>query len=190
MAKNRAIGRAGELPWKISEDLKHFRRITTGHAVIMGRKTWDSIGRPLPERRMIVVTRSAGLKLEGAEVVGSLDEALTRARETDAMPIVIGGAEIYRAALPRVTKIWLTEVPREVEGDAFFPELPASEWRETSRRRGEEADYVELERVSGDCPRPRPSGRRRPPRGEPANLRPPRCRCRSTPSPRIRCAAR
>lgn len=147
VAKNRAIGREGALPWRIPEDLKHFRRVTTGHAVIMGRKTWDSIGRPLPERRMIVVTRNPDLQLAGAETVGSVQDAIARARQTDAMPIVIGGAEIYRAALPRVTKIWLTEVPREVEGDAFFPELPASEWREVARRRGEEAEYVELERI-------------------------------------------
>ncbi|MFS8066631.1 MAG: dihydrofolate reductase, partial [Byssovorax sp.] len=116
-------------------------------AVIMGRKTWDEVGKPLPERRNIVVSRKAGLRLEGAEVVTSLDEAIARARTTDEEPRVIGGAEIYRLALPLATRVLLTEIQLEPEGDTFF-ELDRSGFRETERRMGDDprAVYVTLER--------------------------------------------
>src|SRR3954469_3389159 len=91
VARNGVIGKDGKVPWYIPEDLKHFRRVTTGHAVIMGRKTWDEVGKPLPERRNIVISKTPGLKLEGGEVVTTLDEAIARARTTDAEPHVIGG---------------------------------------------------------------------------------------------------
>ncbi len=147
VAKNGVIGKDGQLPWRVPEDLKHFRRSTVGHAVIMGRKTWDEVGKPLPERRNIVVSRKAGLRLEGAEVVTSLDEAIARARTTDEEPRVIGGAEIYRLALPLATRVLLTEIQLEPEGDTFF-ELDRSGFRETERRMGDDprAVYVTLVR--------------------------------------------
>lgn len=148
VADDGAIGLRGRLPWRIPEDLKHFKRATMGHAIIMGRKTWDEVGRPLPGRRNIVVSRQAGLRLEGAEVVGSLEAAIALARQTDPEPCVIGGSAIYAEALPLATKILLTEVHREVEADTFFPPFDRSAWRETARRRGETEDveFVTLER--------------------------------------------
>jgi dihydrofolate reductase len=147
MSRNRVIGRDGGLPWHIPEDLKHFKRITTGHAIIMGRRTHESIGRPLPNRRNLVVSRREGLRVEGCEVFGSLDEAIARARETDAEPIVIGGAEIYAQALPRATRIHLTLVDRDVEGDVKFPEFDRSAWREIDRRDGDGVTWLTLERA-------------------------------------------
>ena len=147
IAKNGAIGNKGALPWHVPEDLKFFRAVTVGHAVIMGRKTWSEVGKPLPKRRNLVVTRDPALHLEGAEVVTSLDEAIALARTTDAEPRVIGGAEIYRLALPLATRILLTEIQLEPEGDTFF-HLDRSGFRETQRRVGEDARavYVTLER--------------------------------------------
>jgi dihydrofolate reductase len=147
IAKNGVIGNNGKVPWRVPEDLKHFRASTTGHAVIMGRKTWDEVGKPLPNRRNLVVTRSTDLQLEGAEVVSSLDEAIARARTTDSEPRVIGGAEIYRLALPKATRVLLTEIDLEPEGDTFFT-LDRSGFRETERRVGEDprAVFVTLER--------------------------------------------
>jgi dihydrofolate reductase len=149
VARNGVIGKGGALPWRIPEDLRHFKRVTVGHAIIMGRKTWDSIGRPLPERRNVVLTRDASLTLPGAEVVTSLEQGLRLAYERDDEPRVIGGGELYRLALPLATRVFLTEVDREVDGDAFFPALERAEWRETERRAGDDAtvSYVTLERV-------------------------------------------
>ena len=147
VAKNKVIGNHGKLPWHVSEDLKFFKSMTTGHAIVMGKKTFDSTGKPLPNRRNIVVSRSA-TAIDGAEVTGSIDEALARARETDAEPFVIGGGEIYRAALPFATKLYITEIDQEPEGDAFFPDFDRSEWKETERRAGETpgVTFVTLER--------------------------------------------
>ncbi len=147
VAKNGVIGKDGQVPWHVPEDLKHFRLSTTGHAVIMGRKTWDEVGKPLPNRRNLVVSRKVDLRLEGAEVVPSLDEAIALARITDAEPRVIGGAEIYRLALPLATRVLLTEIQLEPEGDTFFA-LDRSGFRETERRAGEDprAVFVTLER--------------------------------------------
>jgi dihydrofolate reductase len=149
MSENRCIGRDGRLPWNIPEDLKHFKRVTTGHAVIMGRKTHESISRPLPNRRNIVVSRDPERRFDGCEVATSLDAAITLARQTDPMPMVIGGAEIYREALPQVTTIFLTKIHRHVDGDAFFPDLSPAEWEETDARTPEGSDYtfVRLERT-------------------------------------------
>lgn len=149
VARNGVIGQGGTLPWRIPEDLRHFKRVTVGHAVIMGRKTWDSIGKPLVDRRNIVVTRNASLQIPGAEVVPSLEAALALAHERDEEPRVIGGAELYRLALPISTRIFLTEVDREVEGDAFFPDLDRAKWHEIERRPGEDptVSYVTLERA-------------------------------------------
>ena len=147
IAKNGAIGNKGALPWHVPEDLKHFRAVTLGHAVIMGRKTWTEVGKPLPKRRNLVVSRNPDLQLEGTEVVTSLEEAIARARTTDAEPRVIGGAEIYRLALPLATRILLTEIQLEPEADTFF-HLDRSGFRETERRVGEDprAVYLTLER--------------------------------------------
>lgn len=149
VARNGVIGQGGTLPWRIPEDLRHFKRVTVGHAVIMGRKTWDSIGKPLVDRRNIVVTRNASLQIPGVEVVPSLEAALALAHERDEEPRVIGGAELYRLALPISTRIFLTEVDREVDGDAFFPDLDRAKWREIERRPGEDptVSYVTLERA-------------------------------------------
>jgi dihydrofolate reductase len=145
VARNGAIGMDGALPWRIPEDMKHFKRVTLGHAVIMGRKTWESIGKPLVDRRNIVVSRSASIP--GVEVVRSVDEALKLAWERDDEPRVIGGAEIYRAALPHATRIYLTEINRDVAADAFF-NFDRAEWNEVERRSGEDpaVAYVTLER--------------------------------------------
>jgi len=151
MSQNRCIGRDGGLPWQIPEDMKHFVNVTKGHAIIMGRKTHESIGKPLKNRRNIVVSRQGGLRIEGCEVAGSFGEALAMARKTDGMPIVIGGAAIYEVALPQVTRIWLTEVHLDVDGDAFFPPLVPGEWQEVDRREGDSPDvvFVTLERATG-----------------------------------------
>lgn len=146
---NGVIGRDGGLPWHIPEDLKHFRRNTVGHAIIMGRKTWESIGRPLPKRRNIVVTRQQGLRIEGCEVVHSLDEALSLARDGDEEPRVIGGASLYEEALPRATRLLLTEVQQQVEGDTFFPEWDEAAWSETSRSEGDGVVFRDLTRRGG-----------------------------------------
>ncbi len=145
---NGAIGLRGRVPWRIPEDLKFFKNVTMGHAIIMGRKTWDEVGRPLPGRRNIVVSRKPGLVLEGAEVAPTLEAAIALARQTDDEPFVIGGSAIYAAALPLATKILWTEVHRDVEADTFFPAFDRAEWRETARRSGETegVEFVTLER--------------------------------------------
>lgn len=149
MSRNRCIGKDGTLPWRIPEDLQHFKAVTTGHAILMGRKTYESIGRPLPRRRSIVITRRSDYAPEGCEVASNFSDALATARDTDPMPIVIGGATIYEIALPRVTRIWLTELDLEVEGDTFFPPLVPGEWEEVERRPGESAGvtFITLDRL-------------------------------------------
>ncbi|WP_119278071.1 dihydrofolate reductase [Calidithermus roseus] len=159
MAENRVIGRDNTLPWRLPNDLKRFRRLTMGHPVIMGRKTYESIGKPLPGRTNIVVTRTPGYSAPGCMVVGSLEAALrvaeaaphdpARPRET----FVIGGAELYAQALPLADRIHLTLVHAEVAGDTFFPAFDQSVWREVSRERHEPDDqhayaysFVTLER--------------------------------------------
>jgi dihydrofolate reductase len=129
-ARNGAIGLANAMPWHLPADLAHFKRTTLGHPVIMGRRTWESIGRALPGRRNIVVSRTPGFRAEGAQVVGSLAEAW-RAAEGAEEAFVIGGARLYAEALPGAERVYLTDVVGEVEGDTFFPELDPREWRET-----------------------------------------------------------
>jgi dihydrofolate reductase len=131
-AENGVIGRDGAIPWRIPEDLKRFKAMTVGKTVVMGRKTWDSLPRkPLPERDNVVVTRQADWQAQGARVVRSLDAALA---ETRGAVMVIGGAEIYRAALPKATRIELTEVHRAFAGDARFV-FDRAGWTETARER-------------------------------------------------------
>lgn len=135
MSRNRVIGNHGDLPWHEPEDLAHFKRTTSGHAVIMGRKTAESLKfRPLPKRRNLVVTRQAGLVLPGFEVFTDLDAAIRAARASDPEPFLIGGGELYALALPQVTTMYLTVVERDCEGDAFFPVFAEAQWRERERR--------------------------------------------------------
>jgi len=139
MSTNRVIGRSGDLPWHISDDLKRFRRLTTGHTIIMGRKTYESIGRPLPDRRTIVITRQTDYHPEGVDVAHSLDEAIAMAA-SDSQAFICGGGEIYQQAVDRVDRIEMTLVFAEVEGDAFFPELPARTFSATHREEHRDHD--------------------------------------------------
>ena len=148
MTSDRVIGLNGDMPWHIPEDLKHFRRVTVGHAIIMGRKTHESIGRPLPKRRNIVVTRNVDAHFEGCDVANSLSDAIRHARQGgDEEPRVVGGGAIYELALPLATKLFLTEVDLDVEGDTFFPPYDPKAWREVDRREGEGVTYRTLERI-------------------------------------------
>lgn len=132
MDEKRGIGKAGKLPWRLSADLKRFRELTMGHHLIVGRKTFESIGKPLPGRQTIVVTRQAGFKSEGCLVTGSIQRALALARERGETEVfVIGGAEIYAQTLDLSDRLYLTEVHAEVDADAFFPELNQERWTET-----------------------------------------------------------
>ena len=127
-AKNGVIGCNGELPWHISADLRRFRKITTGHSIIMGRKTYVSIGRPLPERRSIVLSRDPNFTADGVEVIADFREALKRTeRETEVF--IIGGGHLYQEALPFTARIYLTEVCAGVAGDVYFPAIDWSQWR-------------------------------------------------------------
>lgn len=147
IGKNGVIGKDGKVPWHIPEDLRHFKAMTMGHAILMGRKTHEETKRPLPGRRNIVLTRNPDYSAPGCEVVSSLEEAISLARTTDPEPRVIGGAEIYRLALPLATRIYLTEVDREVDGDTFF-HLDRTGFTETERRPGETpgVSFVTLDR--------------------------------------------
>jgi len=136
-ARNRAIGLNNKMPWHLPEDLKYFKRVTMGKPVIMGRNTFESIGRPLPGRPNIVISRNADYKADGITLVGSLDAALQAAARL--LPpgvdevMVIGGAQIYAQALPQATRLYLTEVDAEPEADAFFPAIDSAEWSEVER---------------------------------------------------------
>ena len=144
------IGQGGALPCLIPEDMSHFKAVTLGHAVIMGRKTYESIGKPLPGRTNVVVTRSPSFEAPGCLVARSLDDAIERARAVDDEPRVIGGAEIYRLALPFATRVFLTEVHRDVAGNTRMERLDRESFREVSRRRAEsepDVEFVELERL-------------------------------------------
>jgi dihydrofolate reductase len=132
IARNGGIGRDNALPWRIPEDLKRFKQVTLGHAVIMGRATHESIGKPLVDRRNIVVSTTRP-SIPGCEVAPSLEEALRLARTSDPMPMIIGGARLYAEALPLVTHLFLTEVDRDVPCDTFFPPWARGEWREVKR---------------------------------------------------------
>jgi dihydrofolate reductase len=127
----RGIGINNTLPWKLPEDLAHFKRLTTGNPIIMGRKTFDSIGRPLPNRRSIVVTRNPGWRHDGVETVGSVEAAV--ALLAGAPGFIIGGAEIYKQSLPLADQLIITEIAATYDCDAFFPEIDAAAWQETSR---------------------------------------------------------
>jgi dihydrofolate reductase len=127
MASNRCIGKDNTLPWRLPADLKRFKQLTMGHTLIMGRKTYESIGRPLPGRTMVVLTRQEDYAPEGVQVVHSLEQALERARGDEVF--IAGGADLYRQTMERVRRLYLTRIEREYEGDTFFPEVDLSGWR-------------------------------------------------------------
>lgn len=151
MDRQRVIGAGGTLPWHIPQDLKRFKALTMGHAIIMGRKTHESIGRLLPGRRSIIVTRQPGYAVPGAQVVHSVEAALAVCAGNEEV-FVIGGAEIYRELLPRADRIYVTEVQGDYPGDTWFPELSSADWQEVHREQapalpGEPAiAYVRLDR--------------------------------------------
>ena len=128
MAKNNVIGSNNSLIWHLPADLKHFKNITSGHTVIMGRKTYESIGKPLPNRRNIVITHSDTFTAEGCEIFYSLQEAVDACLEEEEV-FIIGGAEIYKQSLHAADKLYITRIYKEFEGDAHFPEFSLSEWR-------------------------------------------------------------
>jgi dihydrofolate reductase len=153
LAANGVIGKNNALPWHLPADLKHFKALTLGHPVVMGRKTYESIGRPLPGRRNLVITRNRGYSAQDCEVVHSLDAAIAACRGAQEI-FVIGGAELYRESLPRAHCLELTEIRANVEGDTTFPEFSRSEWHETGREiHGDEAgipfryDFARYERI-------------------------------------------
>ena len=133
MAENNVIGKNNQLIWHLPADLNHFKNLTTGHPIIMGRKTYESIGKPLPNRTNIVITRQQDFKPEGVLVAHSLSEALMLAQQLDVNIFVIGGAEIYKQAMFLADTIYLTEVHQAFEGDTFFPEINTLLWVETER---------------------------------------------------------
>ena len=132
VADNGVIGDGNRLPWRLPEDMRWFRRRTTGKPVVMGRKTYESIGRPLPERTNIVLTRDPGYRVPGCTVVGDIDQALAAAGEAEEV-MVMGGAEVYRQLLPRAGRLYLTRVHAAPDGDAWFPEIDPESWREVER---------------------------------------------------------
>lgn len=140
VASNGVVGRNNQLPWRLPEDLGYFKRTTLGKPIVMGRRTWDSIGRPLSGRANIVVSRQRDLILEGASVVADLESGIALASElarADGVEelMVIGGGEIYARALPLADRLYLTEVHAEVEGDTLFPDWDRRQWLEISRER-------------------------------------------------------
>jgi dihydrofolate reductase len=131
MARNRVIGANGAIPWHLPDELKWFKGLTMGHPIIMGRKTWESIGRPLPGRTSIVVTRQRGYSAPGAVVANSLDDAI-KACGSDSEIFVIGGAELIERSLPLAGRLYLTTVEAEIPGDTVMPEVDFADWREVS----------------------------------------------------------
>lgn len=145
VAANGVIGSGNALPWRLPEDLKRFKALTLGHPVIMGRKTYESIGRPLPGRRNIVISRDAAFSAEGCETAGSLDAAIASCAGTTDEVFVIGGAQLYAEALQVAQRMYLTEILREYPGDAHFPAFQRAAWRETAREHLSSADGTEFD---------------------------------------------
>lgn len=132
MARNRTIGINNTLPWRCPEDLKHFKALTMGHHMIMGRKTFDSIGKPLPGRTTVVITRDRNLKIEGCLIEHSMPDAI-KACVNDSEIFIVGGADIYTQSLQLANTLYITEIQQNVEGDAHFPAFDKSVWKETAR---------------------------------------------------------
>ena len=150
-SENLAIGDKNGLPWHISEDLRHFKEITINHSVIMGRKTFESIGKPLKDRRNIVISRDKTLKIEGVEVVNSLDDAIFRTKDQNEI-FIIGGEQIYKMAMPFATNMHITKVYTNIKGDAFFPAFDEREWKILSQKdlesnEGLKFSFIDYERT-------------------------------------------
>ena len=153
MASNGVIGRDNELPWHLPADLQHFKKTTMGKPILMGRKTWESIGRPLPGRTNVVITRDTAYRAEGCVVVNSIDAALEASSGQDEV-MVIGGADFYRQVLPLADTIYLTRIHATISGDTCFPELNVADWREVERsdhaadeKNLHDYSFIRLERV-------------------------------------------
>jgi dihydrofolate reductase len=157
IAQNHVIGRKNDLPWHLPDDFAFFKRKTSHHPIIMGRKSLESLGKPLPNRTNIVITRNADFKAAGVTTVHTLDDAINEARSINQDEIfIIGGAEVYTMSLPVATTLYLTEIHRAYDGDAYFPEVDKSEWDEVSRiphsaddRHEAGFDFVTYERKNG-----------------------------------------
>lgn len=152
-SRNRVIGRDNELPWRLPSDLAHFKRTTMGKPIIMGRNTWESLGRPLPGRRNVVITRNADYTAEGADIFPSLNDALAACSDVPVVS-VIGGGRLFEAALPIADEIIATEIYSDIDGDVFFPPLNTAQWEEISRERQPEEngylfDYVVYKKRAG-----------------------------------------
>ena len=150
-SENSVIGYKNALPWHISEDLKNFKKITINHSVIMGRKTFESIAKPLKDRKNIVISRDKKLKIEGIEVVNSLDDAVCRTKDENEI-FIIGGEQIYKIALPIATNMHITRVYSTIEGDAFFPTFENSQWKILSQndlesKEGLKFSFIDYERI-------------------------------------------
>ena len=160
-SENRVIGRNNALPWHLSEDLKYFKAVTMGKVIIMGRKTYESIGRPLPGRTNVVVTRDPAYQADGVTVAFSLQQAIEQATAISEIngaeeALVIGGSELYAQALPLTQRLYLTQVHHQVDGDAYFPELDSAQWQQTSRQDFEAVElnpyrysFIVLDRIEG-----------------------------------------
>lgn len=143
MDRNRVIGKNDTLPWHIASDLQNFKKITMGKPIVMGRKTHESIGRPLPGRENIILTRDQNYHAEGCTVLQSMDEIFEYCKDVDEI-MITGGSEIYQHTLDQASRLYLTEVHTEIDGDTFFPEFDRTEWKEISRedfKADEENDY-------------------------------------------------
>jgi dihydrofolate reductase len=161
--RNGVIGRNNTMPWHLPEDLRYFKRVTMNKPIIMGRNTWESLGKPLPERDNIVVTRNENFRAPGATVVNDLESALLLANSlAEARGVkeimIIGGAQIYREVMPRVDRAYITEIDADIEGDTFFPALDSNEWSETAReshmpceKNPYQYSFVILERTRKKC---------------------------------------
>ena len=149
VGKNNVIGVNNELPWKLSADLKRFRQITSGKPVVMGRKTFESIGKPLPNRMNIIITRDKNYTIDGCVAVHSAEGALNAAKGSKEI-MIIGGGQIFREFLPKAKRMYLTVIEKEFGGDAYFPEYAKNEWKEVSREdhedNGLKYSFVDLER--------------------------------------------
>ena len=146
VASNGIIGANGALPWRLPEDLQHFKRITMGHPVIMGRKTWESLAGPLPGRDNIVVTRTAGYEAPGASVASSLEAALALCLG-EPVAFVIGGSSLFAESLPLAAGLVMTEIYKDFEGDTWFPQFDRSRWKESQRERHVTADGMKFDFV-------------------------------------------
>lgn len=137
--KNRVIGHENQMPWHLPEELKYFKKMTMGKPIIMGRKTFESIGRPLPGRRNIVITRNPEYKVEGVEVVDSLEKALKLTKDAEEV-MIIGGEQIFKLALPFTDRLYITYINHEFKGDTFFPEYDLNEWKLVSQSEPQETE--------------------------------------------------